>query len=439
MSIDLRAVDAWFLARRPVSVSYSSIASTFFGIGLLLIFAEALFFDFFSGLAHSSFTTRRMIGFHLFPSELWFIFLGNALLFLVVGNKSFSIPRYLVANSRPVFLILGVYSLWFVYGSLAGNIWALQEFREMVFTALSLPPILYFASHLSVRQALEKFIVPGTLMLLVVSAYGVHNTALIFGTFFVSYFTLKLLYKSYWAIIGLGFASLPFLLKFAKPMIVLFVFCVATSFLLAGYLNPKSVNWILSKFKMRIVFIGLSILLALLAIIAMINTWSGGAIEEIIRWYFLKERLTASGETIYGDVSGGRFAIWRAAVETWAQRPLLGYGLGAELEAYSSGWVTKVQYHNYLVQALHNTGLIGMLLIAGGWSVWLLHSLRKVFLVRDVDEKIVLASMLAYIFGILFYGLYGHSFSYPPSTQFFWLCVGFLCVLRRPFHYRVQS
>ncbi len=438
MNVDLRAIDSSLLARRPFLADYTTIGSAFFSVGVLLIFAEALFFEYFSSLAHSAFTTRRIIGFHLFPSEIWFIFIGNALLFLIVGNNHFRVEKRIFTDARPLFLVLGVYSLWFVYGSLAGNDWALQEFREMVFTALSLPPILYFASRQSAWRIVEKFLLPGVLAVLAISIIGAEDTALILATVFVSYFAFRLLYKSPWALIGLGLASLPFLLKFAKPMLGLFLFCVAASFVIAGHMNPRSVNWILSKFKIKIVLIGLSILLVLFIAVAAINAWSGGAIEQIIRLYFLKERLGASGDVVYGDMSGGRFAVWRAALESWLQRPLIGHGLGAEVEAYSKGWVTIPQFHNYIVQALHNTGLIGLLLIAGGWLRWLLRSLKKVYLIRDINEKVVLASMLVYVFGVLFYGLYGHSLSYPPSTQFFWLCVGFLCVLRRPLPNRVR-
>lgn len=438
MNVDIRAMDAAFLARTPVPVYYSTIASAFFGIGMVLILVEALFFEYFSGLAHSAFTTRRIIGFHLFPSEIWFIFIGNALLFLIVGNDRFRVPRCVFDDARPVFLVLGVYTLWFVYGSMAGNSWALQEFREMVFTALSLPPILFFAAQRSARRVIEKFIVPGALAVLAMTVAGVENTALIVATVFISYFAFKTLYKSPWALLGLGLASLPFLLKFSKPMIGLFVFCVATSFVLAGHLNPRSMNWILSKFKIRIILTGLSIVLALIVAVAAINAWSGGAIEQLIRFYFLKERLGATGDIVYGDLSGGRFAIWRAALESWLEHPLVGHGLGAEVEAYSRGWVTITQFHSYVVQALHNTGLIGSMLIIGGWSVWLRRSIRKIYLVRDVDNKIVLGSMLVYTFGILFYGFYGHSFSFPPTSQFFWLCVGFLCVLREPLPNRVK-
>ena len=239
---------------------------------------------------------------------------------------------------------------------------------------------------------------------------------------------LKMLYRNGWAVIGLALISLPFVLKFAKPMVALFAFCFAASFLLAGFLNPRSVNWILSRFKLRMAIIALCMLAALAATTVLVDYWTGGAIDQIVRYYFLKERFTTSGEMTYGDFSGGRFAIWRAAIDSWVEHPLLGYGLGAEVEAYASGWISKVQYHSYLIQALHNTGLIGFVLIVGGWTLWIVRTLRKVSSVVDIDEKIALASMLVYVFGLLFYGLYGHSFSFPPSTQLFWLSVGLLTV-----------
>lgn len=432
MNHGLQKLDDWFYLQTPVVLRYSTIAAAFFGIGLSLILAEALFFDYFSGLAHTGFTTRAILGFHLFPSEIWFILLGNTALFLAIGNGNFVVPSYPFAASRPLFVILATYSVWFVYGSLAGNSWALQEFREMVFTALSLPPILYFGAQLRITPLFGKFVVLMTIALLSLSLVGLHNSALMAGTFGVSYFLLKILYRNAWAVIGLALISLPFVLKFAKPMIALYAFCFAASFLVAGYLNPRSVNWILSKFKLRMAIIALCMLGALAAATLLANYWTGGAIEQVVRYYFLKERFTTSGDVTYGDFSGGRFAIWRAAIDSWVDRPLIGYGLGAEVEAFASGWITKVQYHSYLVQALHNTGLIGFVVILAGWATWISRTLRRVFLVTDIDKKIVLASMLVYVFGLLFNGLYGHSFSFPPSTQLFWLCVGLLTVQSSP-------
>jgi O-antigen ligase len=390
MNMNMRQLDARFLVSKPVLVTYSSIAFIFFGVGMGLILMEVLFFDTFSRLAHTSFTTRHVLGFHLFPSEIWFIILGNALLFLAIGNGGLLLPKSLLSESRPLLIVLGSYSLWFVYGSLAGNSWALQEFREMAFTGLSLPPILFFGSHLRITRVFGIFVVIAVVSLLLFSLVGPHNSALMVGTLGVSYYALKLLYRNVWAVFGLTIASLPFLIKFAKPMIALFAFCFAASFLLAGYLNPRSTNWVLSRFKLRMATIALCMLAALTAIVFLVNHWTGGAIEQIVRYYFLKERFTASGGITYGDFSGGRLAIWRAAIDSWVERPLLGYGLGAEVEAFASGWISKVQYHSYLIQALHNTGLIGFVLIVGGWTLWILRTLRKVFSVVDIDEKIAL-------------------------------------------------
>jgi len=439
MSSNSESLNRFSGVNTRLAVHYSALASAFFGIGIVIILIEALFFDYFQNLANAAFSTRAIIGFHLFPSEIWFIFFGNALVFLAIANNDFLIPGHLAPNARPAFLILTVYTLWFVYGALAGNSWALQEFREMVFTAFSLPAILYFAPFVSANQVMRRFCIPTVLALLVFSIGYATNTALIIGTFFVAYFCLRLLYRNGWAVFGLGIAALPFVIKFSKPMIVLLAFCLAASFLLAGYLNPKSVNLIFSRFKLRILFVAFALVMLLVAVIVAINALTGGAVEDIIRWYFLKQRVSASGAIVYADISGGRLAIWRVALESWSQRPLFGYGLGAELEAYSKGWVVKTQFHSYLVQALHNTGLVGLFLICSGWLVWTLRSLRRVYRVGDMDEKIILGSMLVYVFGIAFYGMFGHSLSYPPSTQFFWLCIGFLSVRRRPRSLRVHA
>lgn len=429
MSALLQKLDEFLYVRRRVVLPVGSVASVFFVVGIGFIFVEAMLYMTAAGAAHSPFSTRRFIGYHLFLSEIWFIFVGNLLLFLAIGNRNFRVRKSIFQDVRPVLLTLGVYTIWFVYGALAGNSWALQEFREMAFAALALPPMLYFGSQLNSYKLVERFVIPGTLFLLLVALFGAHNATLLASTFFAAYFTLKLLYGNNWAIVGLALVSLPFLFKFAKPMIVLFGFTIGLSFILAGYFNPRSLNWILSRFKLRAASIGVALLLSMIAATAAINVITDGLIESIIRYYFLKERVSASG-TVYGDVSGGRIAIWRAAIDSWSQRPLLGHGLGAEVEAYSKGWVTKVQYHNYLVQALHNTGIVGFALIVGGWFVWLRKTLRKIKHCRSDDDRTLLGSMLIFVLGILFYGLYGHSLTYPPSTLLFWLFVALLSVVR---------
>ena len=278
----------------------------------------------------------------------------------------------------------------------------------------------------------KRTIVPGTILLVIASMGVVHNSALMLGIFFVGYFSLGVLFKtSPWSIIGALLACLPFLFKFAKPMIALLGFSLIATCVLAAYLNPRSVNWILSKFKMRIALIWFGSIIALAILVFVIDTIYDGAIQQIVRLYFLKERLTPSGEIYYADWSGGRLAIWKAAIDSWELKPLFGYGLGSELQTYAKGWTIKVQYHSYLIQALHNTGLIGFVTIVGAWIYWIRRTLRWVYARRKFDEQRILACMLLYVIAILFHGLYGHSLSYSPSSQFFWLCVGFLTVVPR--------
>ena len=332
-----------------------------------------------------------------------------------------------MARSFPIFLVIAVYSAWFVLGAARGNSYALQEWREMAFNALSLPSILLFAPLINVQRLFRTFAIAGFAGLVVLALYGIHNAALVIGTFSVSYFSQRMLYKRPRAAVCLLLVLFPFAFKFSKPMIALVAFALAISFILAARLNPLSRHWLLSKFKLRIVAIGLAVLASMILVVIVINTAYDGLIEEAVRLNFLKERITATGSTFYGDLSGGRIGIWIAAIDDWKARPLFGYGLGSSIEAYSSGWVRVTQFHNYFIQALHNTGAIGLMLLLGSWCVWVKTSIRDASAICSVDDRIVRACLLTYVFCIFFYGLYGHPLSYPPSSQLFWLCIGFLC------------
>jgi O-antigen ligase len=418
------------------SLSISSLASGFLGAGLALVLLETLYFQEVAALAKSSYGPRAIIGFHLFFSEIWFIVVGNALVVLLLVKQNFRFHRELTRNSSPIALIFTVYTVWFVYGSLAGNDWALQEFREMVFNALCLPPVLYFAARADLVSIFRKFVFLGLPVVVVASLFAAHNSVLMAATFIVAYFTFRLLYGSRIAIAGLAFSILPFFVRFEKPTIALLGFTLFITSVLAGHLNPTSRNWILSRFKLRIVAIALALVLAVWLLATIVNSLTGGLIEEAIRFHFLKIRLTTAGEIQQGDLSGGRLAIWTAALADWQSKPFLGHGLGASVNAFSAGWVTKVQYHNYLIQALHNTGLIGATLIVGAWILWLRRAIRRVHRLTDPGIKLILACMLVYILNLLFYGLYGHSLSFPPTAQLFWVCVGVLCVVNMETHPR---
>lgn len=422
----LSALDEMLYLRREIRLELRFTSTAFFTVGFLLIFAEILFYDYFADMANTPISTRHFIGFHLGFSELWFFVVGNGLLFLVLGENEFLVPRSVYRRALPLLSVLSVYTIWFVYGTLADNEWALEEFREMVFAAFCLPPVMYFGRYVDYAALLHKFILPCTFVLFVTSVADLHNATLIFGTFLASFYLLRLLSTSSLAIAGLALTTLPFVVKFSKPTIALLAFCLGISFLLAGYLNRRSVNWVLSRFKLRILFIGFLMLLGLIAAVALVNYWTGGAIEQIIRLVYLKERVTSSGAVAYADVSGGRLSIWKSVIISWTERPLIGYGLGAEVEAYSSGWVRKTQFHNYVVQGLHNTGALGLSVIVTGWFTWFRRTLRNVKSSSEGREQLVQASMLIFMLGLLFFGLFGHSFSFPSVTLLFWVFAGLL-------------
>jgi len=419
---------------RSLPVKISTISSTFFGIGLAILLFESIFFQSAADLAYAGLGTSALIGFHLFFSEIWFIFVGNFLAITLLVRNKLILPRAVLVSAVPPVLILSVYSIAFVHGIFLGNVAAPEEFREMVFSALGLPGILYLAQAVNLRRVLEIFIQSGIWVVLVASVLGAHASVLMLSSFFVGYYSLRFLHEKPFALAKLFVALLPYVIVFSKPMLALVAFSLLVSFVLAGHFHTRSRNWLLSRFKLSMLMKLFAVLALFLLVVFSVNWFFGGIIEEAIRYYFLKERVSnTSGAIRYGDWSGGRIGIWTAAVASWMQRPLLGYGLGAPLEAYASGWVVKTQFHNYILQTLHNCGAIGFAVIFASSLYWLrgrFHAIHSIYAMR---EKMLAVSMLVGVLGVLFYGLYGHSLSFPPAAQFFWFCVGYLSLLKPPY------
>lgn len=306
----------------------------------------------------------------------------------------------------------------------------------MVFAAIGLPPILYLARYTDIRRLFERAMPIGVLAAFAGSSatvagtgYAIHNSVLMIVTIAVAYYFMRLLSGRALALIGLGLVTLAYLLKFAKPVLALFLFILAATFVLTGNLNRASVAWILSRFKIKMVLITLSVLVAIVLSAIAIDIYTDGMLQAAIRFYIFKERLTAAGDVQYGDMAGGRFAIWSAALASWTDRPWFGHGLGASVEGLATGWFVKTQFHNYPVQLLHNTGLVGASIVVGAVSIWLRRVFVRIAAIDDPDARAVPASLYIFVLGMGFFGLYGHSLTYPPSTLLFWMCVGFLCVL----------
>ena len=89
--------------------------------------------------------------------------------------------------------------------------------------------------------------------------------------------------------------------------------------------------------------------------------------------------------------SGGwrRLEMYQAALSMWAERPLLGYGIGA-WPLVTRAMDVRSYPHNLILEILAELGLVGLLLF-GGLSLWALRGLGSAYTVRhDVLRLVIL-------------------------------------------------
>ncbi len=403
----------------------------------MLVIVDSVFFSFVHGLAHSRYGLRSIIGFHLFFSEIWFILFGN-IIFALHIHKQGKISEA-NANVAPIFIVLFVVWLSFLWGLLNSNVFALRDFREIAFGALGLPAILCFAPYCDLNTVVRRLALLCIPIAIIWSPFAIyehlmfaddpdwvtHNSFAIIMIFPFCYFLFHFLAGRR----GYGFIALliafAIVARFSKVTLALLLFCSFTTILLSKWLNRKL---IFKRLNRHVISALLWMIVLLSVLLLLVNVYSDGAIERQIRQHFLKERVASSGEIFRGDLSGGRFAIWTAAMSKWMDRPLFGHGAGAVLRVYSTGWIEKWQFHNYFFQQLHNTGAFGIVLIVGGWLFWWRRALLQLRSVENYRTKIALGCMAVFALTIMFYGFFGHPLSFPPVAQFFWVGIGFLCV-----------
>lgn len=444
VSSNLKVLKLCLESLLSTSIKVSQIADYFFKIGIYIILTESFFFSYFIAQAASSSITRSLFGYYLFPSEIWFLIVGNSLVFILLITNKLKVPRSVLSNAAPLFVVIGAYLLWTFYGFFMGNEFALQDSREMIFNTLSFPAILLLFPHTDYERIFKRLVPIGLVILIAWSiraapekllltdetSGSVNNTSLMFAPFFLSYYILSVAIRNRYNMFAVFLSLLPFVISFSKPSLVMLVVTSSLTLILLAYANPDSKRWILSRYKLKIVFYILVLLVFSVFIIYLANKLTNGAIEALIRYSFFKERMSGSGKIHYGDLTGGRFAIWKEAVEEWIEKPLLGYGLGATVKVVTTAFNEKWQYHNYFFQSLHNTGIIGIIMILGGWFIFWRRMFRKLLLIVNQYDKMMFIATSVFALDIMVYGLYGHSLSYPPVAQFFWMCVGFLSVLK---------
>jgi O-antigen ligase len=430
-----REVDIVFGKYRDISLRV-----LFFQIGIMIILFEHIFEAYYHSLAFTPFTTRSIIGVHMWPSQVWFIFLGTFVMFSDILRNKFVLPRKMLNNSLPIFTIIGVYFVWGIAGFLNGNTGAMDLFREMVFPALAFPAILYLSLNVNLTNLFDRLIILSLILypFLGINTFVVKLTRifpgtdmglLMLGSFVYSYFLYKSVQKPWYLVPALLIIS-PVVLLFSKPMLALMFMIPVLIAFISILVTQKKLKYSINKRTIKIGSAAILIFITSVIGAFYLNILMDGRIELLLRQNFIKEMVGDRGESNFGDLSGGRMLIWGNAIDLWKESPIFGHGLGIAVP--SRGFDVIYQIHNYYLQALMNTGLIGFLLISSAWIIWFRRVFKSLKTLDWNKEKTIYCALLTYIFAYFFYALYGLPMVFSSAAYFFWIAVAFLSLLNKP-------
>jgi hypothetical protein len=420
-------------------LSTMSIPTMFFKIGIMIILFEHWFEAYYQALALTPYSTRAYIGVHLWPSQIWFIFLGTGIAVGDLFKNNFRIPVRVLKNATPIIVVLAVYTIWSVYGFMAGNRDAITLFREMVFAGISFPALVYLARHVEVRDLFDPFI-KWSLIVLTIIAFntaiykfapilpGAQNGLLLISSFAYSYFLYRAIQSNFY-IIPAVMVILPILIYFNKPMLVMILFLLGAIAIISTVITRKFQKYSISRRSLKISAIILLVLTLLISGTWYLNIILDGRIELAFRQNFLKERITEGGDLYSGDLSGGRMIIWGNAIKLWKEKPIFGNGMGTAVPIRQE---TIAQIHNYYLQALMDTGLVGLLILIVCWFRWYRNVFRTIRLYPWDKEKTIYASLLTVVVAYFFYAVYGLPMVYLGASHFFWVVVALLTVMPEP-------
>lgn len=419
------------------ALNKTSIATVLFKLGVLIIVLEGVFEANYLALAFTPFSTRPYIGIHLWPSQIWFLIFGSLLAITDLFHRKLRIDRFILKRSTPIFAVLTVYFLWTFYGIYLGNEAAIDSFREMLYAAFCFPAVLYMAQYVKVDEIFDRYFF---ITLLVFIFIGVNSTfirilpfieqpsnnVLMVSSFTYAYFLLLAVWKSVY-IIPAFLATLPILVNINKPMIALVGMLPLVIFFLVMVCTRKKLKYSLNIRSLKITGVFVIMFSGFILAALYLNHILNGQIEMIFRDTFIKQRVSDTGQIYFGDISGGRFTLWTNAIELWKSRPLLGNGLGTAVPIRTE---TLAQIHNYYIQALMDTGLLGTGILALSWIVWFR---RVTATLRSSDwnyTKIIYTALLTFVAGNFVFAIYGLPLIYLGAAHFFWVSIALLTVLR---------
>lgn len=172
------------------------------------------------------------------------------------------------------------------------------------------------------------------------------------------------------------------------------------------------------KRKVRIGIAAVTFFILLLAIVS----WLGGA--------ELTTRLSSIAREAHGEISGGiRLSIDRDTLGMFAQKPILGWGLGTfpvvypQFRSFYTNFFINEAHNDYL-QLLSETGLAGFAIML--WFIVALYrrALRKIENWNsEVTGALTLACLLG-VTGILVHSLFDFNLQIPANAAFFYVYCG---------------
>ena len=178
------------------------------------------------------------------------------------------------------------------------------------------------------------------------------------------------------------------------------MFLVANTFLLfmvmyTGRGNVRLSKTILTLFLMG--FFGFVFGVFLLSL-------GGGAAKS-----FIENRIFKEGRRKEFMSGSGRLEIWRESLVRWTQKPVFGEGLGAAhvTRTYKEG-LRSVPVHNFVIQMLMQTGLVGFSIVFISMLLWLIRAVRTLKYESDPEFFWVRLGMVSYVVALMVTCLFGY-------------------------------
>lgn len=134
---------------------------------------------------------------------------------------------------------------------------------------------------------------------------------------------------------------------------------------------------------------------------------------------FLLQRFFKIGVVGSKDVSTGRYEIWGRAVEQWKSEPIFGHGLGTRV--YRSGTGRYLVYHSQYFRLLVQTGLLGVCVIGGAFTLWLWRALRTLKWEESGARLWPRIAAVSYALSIAFCSTYTEALSATSVSYTFWM------------------